>query len=136
MSYFINPVKEDECVFLTYEGDVSLIEIIATRYEASALLARKRWNRIVVDITELQSFLAAQELSELAKGLSEDLPRNARVALVVRPEQEGHAKLIEDAARNEGVLLAFFFDVEEATTWIKEIKPHERTRRQPVGKYP
>jgi hypothetical protein len=134
MSYFINPVKEDECVFLTYEGDVSLIEIIAIRYETSALLARKRWNRIVVDITELQSFLAAQELSELAKGLSEDLPRNARIALVIRPEQEGHAKLIESTARNEGVLLAFFFDVGEATNWAKEIKPHERTKRQPMGK--
>lgn len=135
MSYFINPVKEDECVFLTYEGDLSLIEIIATRYEASALLARKRWNRIVVDITELQSLLAAQELSELAKGLSEDLPRNARIALVIRPEQEGHAKLIESAARNEGVLLTYFFAVEEATTWAKEIKPHEWTKRQPMGKY-
>lgn len=136
MSYFINPVKEDECVFLTLESDLSLIEIIATRYEASALLARKRWNRIVVDITELQSLLAAQELSELAKGLSEDLPRNARIALVIRPVQEGHAKLIESAARNEGVLLNYFFAAEEATTWVKGMKPHERTKRQVIGTHP
>jgi hypothetical protein len=136
MPYFINPVKEDECVFLTYEGDLSLIEIIATRYEASALLASKRWNRIVVDITELQSLLTAQELSELAKGLSEDLPRNARIALVIRPEQEGHAKLIESAARNEGVFLAFFFDVEEATTWVKETTLYEPSQHRPASRHP
>jgi len=130
MSYFINPIKEEECVFLTYEGDLSLIEIIAARYEANALLARKRWKRIVLDITELQSLLAAQELFEVARGLSEDLPRNARIALVVRPEQEGHAKLIESAARKEGVLLAFFFDVEEATTWVKETTLHEQSQHR------
>ena len=130
MSYSINPVKEDECVFLTYEGDLSLIEIIATRYEASALLATKRWKRIVVDTTELQSLLTEQELFEVAKGLSEDLPRNARIALVVRPEQEAHAKLIESAARNEGVLLAFFLDVEEATAWVKETTLHERSQHR------
>ena len=135
MSYFINPVKEDECVFLTYEGDLSLIEIIATRYEASALLARKRWNRIVVDITELQSLLAAQEISELAKGLSEDLPRNARIALVIRPEQEGHAKLIESAARNEGVLLTYFFDIGQATTWVKGTTLHEPSQPRPARRY-
>lgn len=135
MSYFINPVKEDECVFLTYEGDLSLIEIIATRYEASALLASKRWNRIVVDITELQSLLTAQELFELAKGLSEDLPRNARIALVIRPEQEGHAKLIESASRNEGVLLAFFFGVEKATTWVKGTALYEPSQHRPASKY-
>ena len=133
MSYFINPIKEEECVFLTYEGDLSLIEIIAARYEANALLARKRWKRIVLDITELQSLLTAQELFEVAKGLSEDLPRNARIALVVRPEQEGHAKLIESAARNEGVVLGFFFDVEQATTWVKTMKPHAQNQPQLIG---
>jgi len=135
MSYFINPVKEDECVFLTYEGDLSLIEIIATRYEANALLASKRWNRIVVDITELQSLLTAQEIFEVTKGLSEDLPRNARIALVVRPEQEGQAKVIESAARNEGVLLAFFFDAEQATSWVKVSTLYEQSHLRPASRH-
>ena len=44
-----------------------MIEIMSARYEANALLAAKRWNRIVVDITGLMSKFAAQELFEFAK---------------------------------------------------------------------
>ena len=51
-----------------------MIEIMSARYEANALLAEKRWNRIVVDITGLLSKFAAQELFEFARGLSADLP--------------------------------------------------------------
>ena len=35
MPYFINPVKEDQCLFLTYEGEMPPIEIAAVRYEAT-----------------------------------------------------------------------------------------------------
>ncbi len=34
MSYFINPVEEEQCVFLTYEGEMPPIEAVAVRYEA------------------------------------------------------------------------------------------------------
>lgn len=136
MACSINPVKEDQCVFVTYEGEMPPVEIMAARYEANGLLARKRWNKIVVNITDLKSRLTAPELFELAKGLSSDLPRSARVALVVHPEQTKHAKLMESVARNEGVLLNYFFAAEEATTWVKGMKPHERTKRQLIGTHP
>ena len=61
MSYFINPDNDDLCIYLTYEGDCSMIAIMSARYEANALLAEKRWNRMVVDITGLLSQFAAHE---------------------------------------------------------------------------
>jgi len=110
-----------------------MIEIVSARYEANALLAAKRWNRIVVDITGLLSKFAAQELFEFARGLAADLPESVRVALVARSDQAKQAKLIEGIARNDGLFLSFFPDVEEATTWVKGISLHERKKPQPAG---
>jgi hypothetical protein len=110
-----------------------MIEIMSARYEANALLAKKRWNRIIVDITGLLSKFAARELFELARGLSADLPRSVRIALVARPDQAKQAKLIEGIARNEGLFLSFFLDVEEATIWAKGMNFDERLKPQPAG---
>ncbi len=133
MSCFINPVKEDLCVYLTYEGHCSMIEIMSARYEANALLAEKRWNRIVVDITGLLSKFAAQELFEFARGLAAELPESVRVGLVARPDQAKQAKLIENVARNDGLFLSFFLDVEEATVWVKGVNFRERMKPQLAG---
>ena len=133
MSWFINPVKEDLCVYLTYEGNCSMIEIMSARYEANALLAEKRWNRIVVDITGLVSKFAAQELFDFAGGLSADLPESVRIALVARPDQAKQAKLIEAIARKDGLFLSFFLDVEEATIWVKGANFRGRMKAHPAG---
>ena len=114
MSYFINPVKEDQCLFLTYEGEMPPIEVVAVRYEAAGLLAAKQWNRMVVDMTELRP-VTEMEMFVFAKGLSSDLPASTRVALVVRSEQTKEAKLVEKVARNDGMFLNCFFDPDEAT---------------------
>lgn len=121
MSCLIKLFKEDQCVFLTYEGEMPPVEIMVARYEANELLAMKRWSNIVVDITGLRSKLTALELFELARGLSSELPQSARVALVVRSEQAKHARLIETVARNEGVALTYHFDMEKAKAWVKEL---------------
>jgi hypothetical protein len=108
---------------------------MSARYEANALLAEKRWNRIVVDITGLLSRFAAQELFDFARGLAADVPESVRVALVARPDQAKQAKLIENVARNDGLFLSFFLDVEEATIWVKGINLHERKKPQLAGKW-
>ena len=126
MSYSINLIKEHKCVSLTYEGDMSPVEIMAARYEATGQLAVKRWNKVVMNLTRLQCNLTTLELIDLASELSLDLPRSARVALVVRLEQASQAKLVERVARTEGVLLAYFFDVEQATAWVNGTKFHGR----------
>jgi len=131
MSYFINPVEAEQCVFLTFEGEMPPIEVVGVRYETTGLLAALHWNRMVVDFTGLRS-LTALELFVFAKGLSSDLPPSARVALVVPPEQASHAKRVENIIRNDGVFLTSFIDVEEATNWAKGINLRERKKPQPV----
>ena len=133
MPYFINPVKADQCVFVTYEGKLTRVEIMAARYEANELLSMKGWNRIVVDFTELTSVPTALDLIDLASDLSSDLPRSTRIALVVRPDQVKDAKLVESIARIEGVFLTYFFEIEEATIWAKRMSINERIKPQCEG---
>jgi hypothetical protein len=133
MSYFINPVKGDQCVFVTYEGKMTLVEIMASRYEANEVVSVKRWNRMVVNIAALQSTPTTLELIDLASDLSTDLPRSTRIALVVRPDQVKQAELAERVARIEGMLLTRFFDAEEAAAWVKGNNFHQRMKPQPAG---
>jgi hypothetical protein len=114
-----NPVREDECVFITYKGEASVNEMMSTRYVANRYLTLKHWNRIVVGITEWRSRPTFLELSSLASNLSSELPSNTRVALVVRPNQVEQAKIIERLARNEGVSVAYFFEEREAKNWVQ-----------------
>ena len=45
MSCLIQSLKRDKCVFLTYEGEMPPIEIVAFRYGATGLLSALHWNR-------------------------------------------------------------------------------------------
>jgi sugar diacid utilization regulator len=136
MAYFINPVGEDRCVFLSYEGDMPAVELSAGRCESDAMLDQRQWHRLVVDITQLQSAPKTSELISFASRLSSSVSRSRRVALVVRPEQERLARLIQKVARRGRMFLACFQDPDKATLWVKQSTPHRqvlgRNRRESV----
>ena len=119
MPYFINTFEEDQCVFLAYVGDMIAAEAEAARQEVNALFYSKRWNRVVVDVTQLQSVPPALELFEFSERLSLALPYRARIALVIRPDQGKHARLVENIVRRKGVILKCFPDMENANAWVK-----------------
>lgn len=125
MPYFINPVEEAKCVFLTHEGEISLVEAAVARQEVAESLAAKRWNRVIVDVTAMRSVPKAAELLDLGEALPRSVPRSVRIGLVVRPDQAKHARLIETMARNGGVFLTFFFDAEKAEAWVRGSPPIE-----------
>jgi hypothetical protein len=93
MSFYLNSVKQDQCVCLSCEGKTPFSEIAVWRQEASHLLMVKHWHRVVVDVAQLMTVPTALELYTLIDSLSSNLPPNTRVALVVRPEQTRHARL-------------------------------------------
>jgi hypothetical protein len=61
MSYIINPVEEDRCVFLSYEGETP-VEFSTARSEANGVLDERHWNRLLVDVSRLPSAPEAREL--------------------------------------------------------------------------
>ena len=52
---------------------------------------------------------------------------------MARQDQAKQAKLIEGIARNDGLFLSFFFNVEEATVWSKGMNFRRRVKPQPAG---
>lgn len=126
MSYYINPVESDCCVYLSYEGKLSPEEVAATQCEVAELLQTMSWRRMVVDVTHVRSDRTPWELFDAARGIGRR-PHYARVALVVRPEQVRSVQLIEKAARKDGLFLTYFIDADKAAAWVKQINFPRRT---------
>lgn len=129
MSCYLNPVEDDQCVFIAYEGEMMTAEAGSMQQETGVLLGIKQWNRVVIDLTQLESVPPALDLFEFSEYLFLDLPRGTWIALVLRPEQMGHARYFENIARNRGVLLICFDDMENAGAWIK-ISPVLKTANE------
>lgn len=126
MPCVINPVTQDQCVFLTYEGELSPIEIMAARYEANAVLAKRHWSRIVLDIRRLKFQLDCRALLELTSGVSLILPHKVQVALLAKPEQVGRANFSANLVRTDAVSLTIFSDAQQVWTWAQEIEPADK----------
>jgi hypothetical protein len=126
MAICIKPVEEERCITLSYEGEMPPREIAAARYEAQGLLKARRWKRIIMDVTQFRSVPKTSELVDFAKGFSDQVPLDARVALLVRPEQVRDANFVEKVARKAGVFLSYFVDPEKAALWMQRSQPFRR----------
>ena len=80
----------------------------------------------MVDLTRLRSAPTASQLFDFAKGFAGHVPPDARVALVVRPEQVRDANLVEKVARKDGVFLSYFVDPEKAALWMQRSQTFRR----------
>ena len=130
MPFFINPVEDDRCVFVSYAGEMPSVELSAARREANGVLSQHNWNRMLIDVTQLQSSPTPAQLFDHTKGISSEVPRGARMALLVRPDQVQSARLVERIARNDGVFLAYFLDPDKARAWVKPSNVSRQTGQQ------
>ena len=93
---------------------------------------------MVVDVTQLRSVLTGVQVFDCATGFAAHVPRRARVALVVRPDQLQDAGLVVKITQADGVFLTHFLDPEKAVLWVKQTedpcgqkaKQHLRLERQ------
>ena len=126
MPYFIKPIEEERCVWLSYDGEMPPRDIAAARYEAHGVLNARRWSRMMVDLTRLRFVPTSAQLFDFAKGFAGQVPPDARVAVLVRPEQVRDASLVEKVARKVGVFLSWFVDSEKAALWMKRSQVFRR----------
>jgi len=116
----MNPVPNCRAALATpNQRDVTLAEATAVRQQVIELLASQRPTRLVIDATPIQLLPKPSNLFDFVKWLAHTLPRGARVALVVRPEQVRHARLIERVARKAGSFLTYFIDRQKAQRWVE-----------------
>jgi hypothetical protein len=129
MSYYL--IATDNCVFLTCEGISSLDEMTAAWREVRDELAEKSLNRVLVDVTALQTSPTTAELLDLAKLFWWEFPEGGRIALVVRWDQSRLAKSLEMLVRTLGMWLTVFVSEEMAEAWI--VENSKRTSTVSVG---
>jgi len=104
-------------------------ELSAARSEANGVLGQHHWNRMLINVTQMQSVPTPAQLFDHTKAISSEVPRGARVALLVRPEQVRSARLVEQVARHGRVFLAYFLNPDKAALWVKQ-----SPRRQIMGR--
>ena len=73
---------------------------------------------MLVDVTALETAPEMEQLFDLAKLIWRDFPQDGRMALVVRWDQAGFAKLLETLVRDVGIYLTVFISGEQAEAWI------------------
>jgi hypothetical protein len=134
MPFRISPVEREECVLVAFEGDTPSEEIAAVRQEVETLLTARRWRHVLVDATAMHTVLNVIELFELGKRLLGNLPRDARVALVVRENQASHARFLEKSARGNGLFLTFFVEAQRAQAWIRRDSQERSSLLHRLGK--
>src|SRR5271166_6567074 len=120
-------IPDDNCAFLTCEGNYSLDAVTTAWREVQKVLAEREWERALVDFTALQIGPDTDELFDLAKLFWRDFPLGGRIALVVRWDQSRPAKLLEMLVRNFGLYLTAFVSEEQAEAWFLEERQGKRT---------
>ena len=128
MSCFIDPVEEERCVRLACQGEPPPREMMAAGNEAQGVLKARGWNKMILDVRRLRSVPTAQQIYEIAHDISGQMPRRARVALVIRPGQIHQAALLEKIVRKNRVFLTYFVDPENAESWFKQAEAPQRIK--------
>lgn len=118
MSYYIQPVEQWRCIFLSYAGDLKPGALDVSRRDAKELLHGRRWNRMIIDVTHLSWIRTPPQLLALSCAWASEVPQAGRVALVVRPEQACAAGLLERHARSKRVFLTYFTQLPQAIQWV------------------
>lgn len=112
----ISPSEDGHYIVLTVRGDLTADSAMRQNLEAHALGEKLGIARFLVDATEsrnvesvTRNYRFAYEDMKLPPGIN----RNARVAMVVSPEDHSH-DFIETVSRNAGFDVTLFRDREQA----------------------
>ncbi|HEX9047538.1 MAG TPA: hypothetical protein VF988_10970 [Verrucomicrobiae bacterium] len=120
MPYFIVQASDNNCLYLTCEGDVTLGEMTAAWQEVRELLAVNGWKKVLLDVTALESSLQMEHVFDLAKLFWKEFPKDGRIALVIRWDHQKSAALLEMLVRCVGIYLTVFVSQDLAEAWILE----------------
>jgi anion-transporting ArsA/GET3 family ATPase len=119
----INPLEQEQCVLLHFEGHASLHDANEALEHVGQLLDARGWKRLIVDATGVTSTLPTMDLYECASQSLRALPKGVRIALVIGPVHVTDGKFMEDVARNRSLPLTVFVDAFDARAWLEKECP-------------
>ena len=118
MSEEVSLAPDGSHIAVRSSGPPSLAELEATLAQVAELRGRHRIDRVLVDSRERTGQPRVEELIAGGRMLAERLGPAARVAVLVRALEDGHAYFRITAA-GLGATLAYFVDPERAESWLR-----------------
>ncbi len=122
MTYELSLVPDKTYIILKVKGDITRKLAMQQNLEAHAMGEKLGVNRYLVDMTESRNVDTVYSNYEFAYSDMNSMPgidRTARVAIVVSEGDHSH-NFIETVARNSGLDVELFTDMEQAIDHLKK----------------
>lgn len=123
MGYEIKTDEVNKAVLVRIYGPAAPEEHISARKEASALLIKNKYSRLLVDLKDLQTKNIASLTNCFDFGSSfakVGIPKHTRIANII-PETEqskNDVDFVSTVAANRGILIKNFLDSVKAMEWL------------------
>ena len=85
-----------------------------------AACAKEDCDKILFDCTPMAGNMSAVDRFEVAEYSASILPRTLRIAVLGRQDQILPDNFFENVARNLGLTLTVFSEIDDAIKWLKE----------------
>ena len=122
MPYHLSQIDRDAFVRLRFSGKSNRREHEEARSAAVELCEITGYRRLIVDMTEEESFMSGSTLdlfkfgTEFAMG---QFPRKVKIAVVNENGPKPDVEFVVAVAQNRGFTMELFNDVDEAWRWLQ-----------------
>lgn len=113
-------VNAEGYLHITFSGPFSLA---AARRSVDAMVAactREDCGKVLFDCRPMTGALQVFDRFDVGEYAALTTPPSVKIAMLGREDQILPDKFFETVARNRGLMLALFSDVDEAIQWLKE----------------
>lgn len=123
MASSVRVCDKDQRVEVVHHGRLTLVELKDVRAKAAEMLVKENLSRLLVDGRGADlTTLNVVDTYEFSASLDSALPFTGRLRIAVLVAQEQFEKSVfaETVARNRGVNIRMFLDLDEANQWLTE----------------
>ena len=129
MPYAVAFEKDAGYVLVKLLGEVSRKDHEQSTKEATHAVRAHRCHELLVDASEAAARMPLGSTYKFVSSLPERYPVGIRIALVVHEDDYEYLRFVENVARNRGLMLRLFKDLNAAKGWIaKSRRIRERGR--------
>ena len=120
MSFSTKKVGEKQYVLLTFEGDVTIMELEESRTAIkNILLESVEFKKILVDMQRASLAVSIIGIHKFVSSHRDELPPGCLIAVIVHPNDWANAFFAETVANNRGVCMKAFRNDLHAYAWLE-----------------
>lgn len=123
MPYHLSQIESDALIRLRFSGKSDRREHEEARSAAVELCETTGYWRLIVDMTEEESFMSGSTLDLFQFGTlfaTGQFPRKMKIAVVNKSGPKPDVDFVVTVAKNRGFTMELFNDVDEASRWLQQ----------------